>query len=44
MTLADLVIFSDVMQFVEMNKLDANSPEMNYPNLMRWYTKYMMTN
>ena len=40
MTLADIVIFSDVMQFVEMNKLDANSPDLkSYPNLMRWYSK-----
>ena len=44
MTLADIVVFSDIAQFVEMNKLTADSPEMNYPNLMRWYSKTMLGN
>ena len=44
MTLADIVVFSDVAQFVEMNKFTADSPEMSYPNLMRWYSKSMMGN
>ena len=35
MTLADLVIFNDVLQWVENDKEDL--AEM--PNLLRWFTK-----
>ena len=40
MTLGDLIVFNDVLAYMETNKLTAKSPETkDLPNLMRWYEK-----
>ena len=40
MTLGDLVVFNDVLAYMELNKLTPKSQEMaELPNLMRWFEK-----
>ena len=43
MTLGDLLVFSDLLQYIEINGFNEKSPELkDYENLMRWYSTKMM--